>query len=209
MPVLLTPALAATALTSREISTSEQNALRLLAPHASGPGVMPSLPKPRASAHASGPGVMPSLPKPRASAHASGPGAAPARASAHASGPGAAPARASAHASGPGAAPARASAHGVSRQELLRVAAALAGASADYDPERPGYCSAYPRGRAFRYEVAAALTMLAADPACVDVLRPQTRARATAGDTSAPQRPSAGTDGLAALLASCSKVLLN
>ena len=109
--------------------------------------------------------------------------------------------------------------HGVPRQELLRVAAALAGAPRDYDPERPGYCSAYPEGRDFRYEVAAALTMLAATPACADPKWP----RATAGDTSvsttgtsasttepsAAQKPAAGTDGLAALLVSCTKTLLN
>jgi len=126
------------------------------------------------------------------------------------------------HTIGPGVIPApkkaRASAHGVPRQELLRVAAALAGASADYDPERPGYCSAYPYGRAFRYEVAAALTMLAADPACVDLLRPEPRPRkqarmAAAGTSAEREAPSvqasaAGTDGLAALLASCSRALL-
>jgi len=108
------------------------------------------------------------------------------------------------------------SAHGVPRQELLRVAAALAGASPDYDPERPGYCSAYPCGRALRYEVAAALTMLAADPACADLLRPAPRPpkRARTAGTSAEceassvQAPAAGTDGLAALLVACTRALL-
>ena len=110
------------------------------------------------------------------------------------------------------------SAHGVPWQELLRVAAALAGASPDYDPERPGYCSAYPRGRALRYEVAAALTMLAADPACVDLLRPEPRtpkrARTAAAGMSAEREapsvkpPAVGSDGLASLLTSCTRAFL-
>ena len=81
-------------------------------------------------------------------------------------------------------------AHGVSRRELLRVATSIAGESPDYDPESPGYCSAFPEGRAFRYEVAAALTMLAAET------RPVRTTVAT------------GTDSLATLLASCSRALL-